>query len=419
MLESATVPRKTAARRAEEGASPQPKTYTRPLSHSSMSMYLECPQKFKLKYLDKLPEAPKWFFSFGSSVHTALEFFYSIPAPPPPTLDQVLLHYRQNWKKEGYKDAEQERQYFADGEKILRDFYKLHIKTFKLPLFAEYKFEFQVEGVPLLGFVDRIDKLDNGNLAILDYKTGKAIVSARLQEDRQLTLYQLAVETLLGAKVESLTFYHLPSQKPLTVGPRPEKQLEALKETIVGVNAGIQGGRFDPKPEERTCQWCDFKPHCPAFRPGFYGAKPDPLVQAAAKPAPQPDLLGGPSDAKRLAELVDRYGDLVGRQKELEAEAARLRGEISAMLARNGYVRAFGSRYEVCAAPEVKWDFRDRGKVLDVLKRHGLYERVLKPSAPEVYRLLGSDELPSAARQDLESLGERKEQPALTLKPLQ
>ena len=48
----------------------------RALSHSSISLYLECPQKWKFKYVDKIPEKPRHFFSFGQSCHEALEFFY-------------------------------------------------------------------------------------------------------------------------------------------------------------------------------------------------------------------------------------------------------------------------------------------------------------------------------------------------------
>src|SRR5579863_7286493 len=99
----------------------------RPLSHSSISMYVECPQKYKFKYIDKLPEKPKSFFSFGRSVHSALEFFYSVAALPAPSLEQVLTHYKEKWVREGYKNEEEEAQYRAEGERILREFYKKHV----------------------------------------------------------------------------------------------------------------------------------------------------------------------------------------------------------------------------------------------------------------------------------------------------
>ncbi len=388
--------------------------YNRPLSHSSISLYLECPQKFKFRYIDKLPEAPKWFFSFGQSLHAALEFFYSVKALPAPTLEQLLAFYKDNWRKEGYKSPQQELEYFADGRRILEEFYRLHIDSYRIPYFAEYKFDLEVDGVPVTGFVDRIDKLGNGNLAVIDYKTGKDIKLDRVEGDPQLTLYQMAVEQLLGAKVETLTFYHLPSQRALTTRPRAADKIEALRERIVDVHSRIQAERFDPDPEEKKCQWCDYRPHCPVFR-SMYAAPPPaaPVIRKKAILAPAAD-----SDQERLAALVDRYGDLRGQEQQIQSEIEELKAEIVSLLRKNGYVRAFGNRFEVSAQAEKRWDFRDRGKVLEALRRHGLYEKVLKPSAPEVYRLLESPELPEAAREEIERLGERRDTESLELRRL-
>ncbi len=69
----------------------------RPLSHSSISLFNECPQKYKFKYIDKIPEKPKYFFSFGQSVHLALEYFYgpvlTPAAPKAPSLEDLLKHF--------------------------------------------------------------------------------------------------------------------------------------------------------------------------------------------------------------------------------------------------------------------------------------------------------------------------------------
>src|SRR5437870_1968898 len=96
------------------------------LSHSSIHMYLECPQKWKLKYIDKLPEKPKHFFSFGKSIHSAMEFFYSVETLPAPSLENVLEFYRNNWISEGYSGPEQEEDYRAQGRIIIEEYYQKH-----------------------------------------------------------------------------------------------------------------------------------------------------------------------------------------------------------------------------------------------------------------------------------------------------
>ncbi|MBI4422543.1 MAG: hypothetical protein HY554_02380, partial [Elusimicrobia bacterium] len=45
--ESPPTKKRPAAKKGAAGEAKAPRVYARPLSHSSISMYLECPQKFK------------------------------------------------------------------------------------------------------------------------------------------------------------------------------------------------------------------------------------------------------------------------------------------------------------------------------------------------------------------------------------
>lgn len=378
----------------------------RPLSHSSISLYLECPQKYKLKYLDKIPEKPKSFFSFGKSVHSALEFFYNVPALPAPTLEQVLERYRSGWLSEGYKDAAHEAEYLAEGERILREFYAKHIAEFQPPFFAEYRFDLLVDGVPVMGYVDRIDKLGDGRLAIVDYKTGKAFSEQRVREDAQLTMYQMACEELLGAKVARLTFYHLNSLTPHSAEPHSPEQVDRLRERIALVSSSIRKGLFEPRPEERKCSWCDFKPFCPVFQDGWM--RPD--SPAAAEPGPATDA--------ELGALADRYGELLAKSSGLQEEVREIEAALIARLKELGWARAFGGSHEVTLSSEERWEFRDKAKVLELIRGAGLWEDILAPSAPLVQKLMQDPSAPPELRRKLERLGEKVRRDAIKSRPL-
>src|ERR1051326_2816660 len=108
-------------------------TLPRPLSHSSISLFNECPQKYKFKYVDGIPEKPRHFFAFGQSVHSALEFFYGVKEPVPPTLEQLLEAYGKTWVSAGYKDEWQEKEYREEGRRILTAFHGKHVKDFHVP----------------------------------------------------------------------------------------------------------------------------------------------------------------------------------------------------------------------------------------------------------------------------------------------
>jgi RecB family exonuclease len=379
------------------------------LSHSSISTYRDCPQKWKLKYVDKLPEKPRHFFSFGKSVHDALEYFYAVQALPPKPLEDVLRHYRENWISEGYANAAQEEEYKAEGERILGDYHRKHYDTFRIPYFTEYAFTFDVDGVPVRGFVDRVDKVGEDRIAILDYKTGKAIPASRAEQDQQLTMYQMACEELLGKTVETLTLYHLPSQKALTV-PRHGKELvQGLRAQVVEVAGAIGREVFDPKPEERKCSWCDFKPHCPVFKHLYPGAPVSPAA-AAAEAAPKPGT------DKALAKLVDKVGkaaeDLEKRRQALE----ELKAELAQALKEKGFVKAFGSAFEAARQSSERWEFSDRKKVLDEIQRAGFWDKIMAPSAPLVQKLMTDPAVPLHLREKLARLATRSEKDELSIK---
>lgn len=377
----------------------------RPLSHSSISLYQECPQKYKFKYVDKVPEKPRHFFSFGQSVHTALEFFYGVKTPQPPALEELLQHYRQNWVSAGYKDERQESEYFEQGRGILTRFHDKHAKDFKLPFFVEYAFTFEVDGVPVTGRIDRVDKLEDGRLHVLDYKTGKQLQTGRIDTDSQLTMYQLACEQQLGAEVAELTFYHLPTLKEHRAQRRPVSLVEELKARIVGTAESISKGLFEPTPEEGKCRWCDYKPICPIFKDVGVG----------------PAGFGGPTatsmDAE-LAALVDRAGEARRLADEAKAAADAAAAELAAAMSKRGYVRAFGARFEASAAAAVRWEFMDKKKVLELIRKAGLYEKVLAPSAPLVNKLVEDPAVDGDLRAKLSEIGERVESSSVTLKPL-
>ena len=271
----------------------------RVLSHSSIVLYRTCPQRWKFRYIDKVPEKPRSFFSFGKSVHTSLEFLFGRLGQLP-TLEETLAHYKERWLREGYDTDAQEKWFYQEGERILRGFYAKHKTDFQKVAQVELKFTVDIEGVPVTGYVDRIDHGSQGGVALVDYKTGKAFDKSRVRKDPQLTLYQIACREILGKEVESVTLYHLNSLTALTVPAHPKTLEDDLRVVIVDTARGINDGKFEPKPDPNGhCQWCDYNQICPGLRS-----------------AKQPERQASPE----LLSLADRLGKLDQKIKELQSE---------------------------------------------------------------------------------------------------
>lgn len=320
------------APKPEEKETPRKETWYkgRVLSHSSISVYQACPQKWKFRYIDKIPQLPRPYFSFGKSVHTGLEFLFAKEKEPLPGLEEVISYYKEKWMREGYETAAQEKWFYQEGERILRGFYAKHQKDFEKVFHVEYKFTFDIEGVPMTGFIDRVDKTPSGKLGIVDYKTGKAFDKSRVRQDPQLTLYQMACRVLLGQEVETVTLYHLNSLTPLTVPAHGKALEETYVSSLLEAARGINENKFDARPDAKGhCQWCDYLQVCPAF----IGKK----IPASLSNA----------DFHPMMETIDRYGKLDQKINELLIEKEKMEEQIMTHMDQTGVTTMKGQHFSV------------------------------------------------------------------------
>jgi putative RecB family exonuclease len=351
----------------------------RPLSYSQISRYQTCPLWYRLQYIDKLKPKERFYLSFGDVIHQCAEYFYKIPVPPPPTLDKLLKFYESNWISQGYESPEQEQQYKEYGRLLLADFQKIHSADFKMPLAVEQQFYINIQGVILGGKIDRVDKLENG-VSIVDYKTGKDLfTSEHLEEDLQLTFYQLAIETLWKMPVKKLTLYHLRSNTPCSCQGRPPERLEEARQLILKTAGGINKGIF-PATENSLCAFCDFPEHCP-YQKHKFAIEENSSLKLKACP-----------DGKKARDIVERYAALQNQKKEIEAELDELKGQICEYCEANELNRVFGPDHALTYKVIDRSAF-DEAVVKAILEPRGFWGRVLKFDSALVKSLIESGDL--------------------------
>jgi DNA helicase-2/ATP-dependent DNA helicase PcrA len=247
---------------------PEPEIISKPLklSFSQIETYQHCPLQYKFRYIYRItaPKAPA--ASFGQTIHSALQEFYTkIKNGEPVSLQTLLDLYEQHWDTKVFKDKMIELSYKQKGINQLTQFYETNKDNLRPPLHLEKIFQIQVnETISLNGKIDRIDPLNSGSIEIIDYKTGKKGNSKEDKEERelQMSIYALAVEKLLGVLPEKLTFYYLESSELLSLTKNPND----IKETITKIEAiasHIASCEF-PTKEEYHCSWCDYQWLCPA-----------------------------------------------------------------------------------------------------------------------------------------------------------
>lgn len=361
----------------------------KPLSYSQISTYQQCPLLYKFQNIDRLEQKDKWYFSFGDTLHKCAEYFFKAKLPSYPTLDQFLSYYDSIWKSEGWESKEEETSNMENGARILKEFWEINRREFRVPLATEKSFNIDVEGVRLRGYIDRLDKLDTGGLAIVDYKSNQDLFTIDYVENfLQLTLYQLACERMWNMPVEKLTLYHLRSNTAVSCGPRSRERINDIVATITSVAENIAAGKF-PATENQYCP-CDYPEHCTYYK-HQYG---DPVMDRR-----QPERLR----KLVIADVIERYAAIQEEQKRLESELNELKDLVVQYCKAGEINRVFGREHNITCKVVDRVGY-DESKVKDLLKPAGLWDKVLKADPAAVKAMLESQDIPADMREKARAL---------------
>ncbi|MBW6441854.1 ATP-dependent helicase [Patescibacteria group bacterium] len=232
------------------------------ISYSQIDNYLICPLRYKYSYTLRVPTPPNHALSFGTTIHETLKEFHTrIMFEKETTLEELLKIYENNWIPLGYKDEKHRKLRFEDGKELLKRYYEQNKDIKAKHIGLEKNFVLEIDGIKLRGKIDRIDKLPDGKIEIIDYKTGNTKTQKEVDDDVQMTIYTMAANEALKIKPDLLSLYFVDSGEKVSTN-RTQKQVEAQKEIIKEVVEGIKKENFEPKPG-RDCMWCDFKEICP------------------------------------------------------------------------------------------------------------------------------------------------------------
>ena len=243
------------------------------LSPSAVSEYENCPQQYKYRKIDKLPEPPSLDAERGTLVHTVLQDLFEIPAAGR-TVDSAIELLPSRWSAQlANKPAllemvTNEKEWLDRASALVRTYFSLENPTTFEATHREMHLENDFdENVYLHGYVDRLDVAPTGEVRIVDYKTGKAPKPGWEEK----ALFQLRVYALLywkrnGVLPRLLQLIYLGDGKLVKSNPTMA-ELEAtekvLRRVAKDIFVSIEKDYWPPR-TSRLCDWCYFKSICPA-----------------------------------------------------------------------------------------------------------------------------------------------------------
>jgi RecB family exonuclease len=262
---------------------PEPFGSGKPLrfSFSRLSTYEACPRRFLYESVLGLEsDEESASGAFGSAVHAALSTLNagwrrSGEPPDDAAIDAVIA---ETWPESGFDFKAQREQLRMRARAMLRRYYAWERgqPLSRRPIEIESPIQAAYGAHTFTGRVDLMLEREDGEIEIVDFKTGSQSRIDKPAESMQLYLYDHAWRERVADRAPRVSFYALKhaEDKGFRAGERwddakqnrghqhNESSAAAIREKIDGLLAGILADDFTPTPGE-ACGFCPCRWLCP------------------------------------------------------------------------------------------------------------------------------------------------------------
>ena len=243
------------------------------LSPSRLLDFQACPRKYEYSAVRRIKQPASYASTKGRFAHAILERLFLSPAPER-TIDlarsfipESLTHVVTDDVKAdlGYDEA-MEAKLLRETEAILTTYFAMEdpttvqLATVNGESAVELPIKENVKGAPLYGILDRLDRDANGNLVIVDYKTGSLPrVEYVTGAFANSALYVGLCEALLDETPVSVRLLYIAAGETLERPTKeifPDARTDAAARDWGRINAAYARGNFVPTPSVRSCRFC-------------------------------------------------------------------------------------------------------------------------------------------------------------------
>jgi len=354
-------------------------------SHSRLSCFEQCPQKYKLNYIEKVETESEGSVEafLGSRVHETLEKLYrDLQHQKHDSLEDLLQYLQNEWEKNWndeiviVNEEYTQENYLKMGEKFIADYYKKYHpfdqgKTLALEELIRINLD-ESGNHKLQGYIDRLSESKDGHYEIHDYKTSSRLpLPDYIRQDRQLALYAIGVKDKYPDVQHIRLVWHFLAFDKEIDSARTDEELDKLKQDTIQLIDAIESEEEFTANPSYLCGWCEFKPACRQWSH---------LSKLEKKPVNE--YFNDPG-----VQLVNKYAELKNKQKqidaELETEIEKLEEAIQHFAEKENIDVVFGSSNKVKISISERYGFPQKNskewkELEQFLRKNGKWDDVIQ-----------------------------------------
>lgn len=253
-------------------------------SYSSLSSYLDCGWRYYLERVAKIPESPAWYFIGGSAVHSATEAF---DRGATETAEGLFMEAFERELAERKANSDVPEELWLAGGKPTKEWPERHNRAWWLAkgpamvqgwidwrarcgweiwspsedptVGVELALHVDLGGVPVKMFIDRVMVTRDGQLIVVDIKTGMT----EPESATQLGLYACGLELTFGIRPQLGGYWMAKSGDLGQVADLDHLTPALMGGWINDWNRARRAGIFIPHPTRR-CRTCGVRDYCAA-----------------------------------------------------------------------------------------------------------------------------------------------------------
>lgn len=245
----------------------------RSLSPSRLSDFQACPRRYQHASIERIPQPASYASAKGRFVHFVFEQLFNLAAEertierarefvPRAVVEILTEEVRADIELDDAMMARLER----ETDEIIETYFRMEDPTKVASEGVELRIGVTVDGAPLFGILDRLDRDEDGSLTIVDYKTGG--LPNRNYDSQTFAnaeLYAALCEAELGEQPKKIRLMYVAEGESIErnvtdVLVRARSQTAA--NAWVKINRFYDVGEFPATPSVRACRFCSFKDLC-------------------------------------------------------------------------------------------------------------------------------------------------------------